>query len=145
MWEWERQILLYSRKYLLPGLLWLTLNLALMIQCLSGNIIFVFNFTYPIRCLGVLPGVLVLQYEVHVWNMWNSRRLITLMASAAWWSAALFYFSLLYFGHLCGLVVRVLGDSSGGPGWIPGTTRIKKSSGSGTGSTQPREYKWGAT
>jgi hypothetical protein len=28
---------------------------------------------------------------------------------------------------------------SGGPGSIPGTTR-KKSSGSGTGSTQPREY-----
>jgi hypothetical protein len=36
-------------------------------------------------------------------------------------------------------MVRVLGYSSGGPGSIPGTTR-KKSSGSGTGSTQPREY-----
>jgi hypothetical protein len=35
-------------------------------------------------------------------------------------------------------VVRVLGYRSGGPGSIPGTTR-KKSSGSGTGSTQPRE------
>jgi hypothetical protein len=35
--------------------------------------------------------------------------------------------------------VRVLGYRSGGPGSIPGTTR-KKSSGSGTGSTQPREY-----
>jgi hypothetical protein len=32
-----------------------------------------------------------------------------------------------------------LGYRSGGPGSIPGTTR-KKSSGSGTGSTQPREY-----
>jgi hypothetical protein len=40
----------------------------------------------------------------------------------------------------CGLVVRVLGYRSGGPGSIPGTTRKKKSSGSGTGSTQPREY-----
>jgi hypothetical protein len=40
---------------------------------------------------------------------------------------------------LCGLVVRVLGYRSGGPGSIPGTIR-KKSSGSGTGSTQPREY-----
>jgi hypothetical protein len=39
--------------------------------------------------------------------------------------------------RLCGLVVRVLGYRSGGPGSIPGTT---KSSGSGTGSTQPREY-----
>jgi hypothetical protein len=37
------------------------------------------------------------------------------------------------------LVVRVLGYRSGGPGSIPGTT--KKRSGSGTGSTQPREYK----
>jgi hypothetical protein len=42
--------------------------------------------------------------------------------------------------RLCGLVVRVLGYRSGGPGSIPGTTR-KKISGSGTGSTQPREYK----
>jgi hypothetical protein len=46
--------------------------------------------------------------------------------------------------RLCGLVVRVLGYRSGGPGSIPGTTR-KKCSGSGTGSTQPREYNWGAT
>jgi hypothetical protein len=42
--------------------------------------------------------------------------------------------------RLYGLVVRVLGYRSGGPGSIPGTTRKKKSSGSGTGSTQPREY-----
>jgi hypothetical protein len=41
--------------------------------------------------------------------------------------------------RLCGLVVRVLGYRSGGPGSIPGTTK-KKSSGSRTGSTQPREY-----
>jgi hypothetical protein len=30
---------------------------------------------------------------------------------------------------------------SRGPGSIPGTTKKKKSSGTGTGSTQPREYK----
>jgi hypothetical protein len=41
--------------------------------------------------------------------------------------------------RLCGLVVRVLGYRSGGQGSIPGTTR-KRSSESGTGSTQPREY-----
>jgi hypothetical protein len=41
--------------------------------------------------------------------------------------------------RLCGLVVRVLGYRSGGPGSIPGTT-IKNSSGSGMGSTQPRGY-----
>jgi hypothetical protein len=42
--------------------------------------------------------------------------------------------------RLCGLVVRVLGYRSGGPGSIPGTTKKKISSGSGTGSTQPCEY-----
>jgi hypothetical protein len=42
--------------------------------------------------------------------------------------------------RLCCLVVRVLGYRSGGPGSIPGTTKKKQSSGSGTGSTQPREY-----
>jgi hypothetical protein len=42
--------------------------------------------------------------------------------------------------RLCGLVVRVLGYRFGGPGSIPGTTRK-----TGTGSTQPREYNWGAT
>jgi hypothetical protein len=41
--------------------------------------------------------------------------------------------------RLCGLVVRVPGYRSGGPGSVPGTTG-KKSNGSGTGSTQPREY-----
>jgi hypothetical protein len=46
--------------------------------------------------------------------------------------------------RLCGLSVRVLFYRSGGPGSIPSTTR-KKSSGSGTGSTQPCEYNWGAT
>jgi hypothetical protein len=50
------------------------------------------------------------------------------------------YFIVLVINdRLCGLVVRILGCRSGGPGSIPGTTR-KKSSGSGTGSTQPREY-----
>jgi hypothetical protein len=44
-----------------------------------------------------------------------------------------------FLDRLCGLVVRVLGYRSGGPGSIPGTAK-KKSSGSGTGSIQPREY-----
>jgi hypothetical protein len=43
--------------------------------------------------------------------------------------------------RLCGLVIRVLGYRSGGSGSIPGTARKKKCSGSGTGGTQPREYK----
>jgi hypothetical protein len=41
--------------------------------------------------------------------------------------------------RLCGLVISVLGYRSGGQVSIPDTTR-KKSSGSGTGSTQPRHY-----
>jgi hypothetical protein len=32
----------------------------------------------------------------------------------------------MYRDRLCGLVVRVLGYGSGGPGSIPGTTRKKK-------------------
>jgi hypothetical protein len=46
--------------------------------------------------------------------------------------------------RVCAIVVRVLGYRYGGPGSIPGTTR-KKSSGSGTESTKPREYNWGDT
>jgi hypothetical protein len=53
------------------------------------------------------------------------------------------YIYIYIYDRLCGLVVRVLGYRSGGPGSIHGTTR-KKSSVSGTGSTQPREYNWGA-
>jgi hypothetical protein len=61
------------------------------------------------------------------------------------WIIRLYRYGKIYDDRLCGLVVRVLGYRSGGPGSIPGTTRRKKSSGSGTGSTQPREYNWGAT
>jgi hypothetical protein len=42
--------------------------------------------------------------------------------------------------RLCGLVVRVLATYPGVPGSIPGHYQTKKSSGSGTGFTQPREY-----
>jgi hypothetical protein len=49
-----------------------------------------------------------------------------------------FLLLLIVVDRLCGLVVRVLGYRSGSTGSIPGTTR-KKSSESGTGSTQPRE------
>jgi hypothetical protein len=42
--------------------------------------------------------------------------------------------------RLCGLVVRVSGYRFRGPGSIPGATRFfLRSSGSGTGSTQPRD------
>jgi hypothetical protein len=51
----------------------------------------------------------------------------------------------LEFDRLCGLVFRVPGCISRGPGSIPGATRFFRSSGFGTGSTQPREYNWGPT
>jgi hypothetical protein len=46
--EWEMTLtnVMPSR----PGLLWVTLDLALIIQCLSR---FSFNFTYPVRCFRV--------------------------------------------------------------------------------------------
>jgi hypothetical protein len=53
-------------------------------------------------------------------------------------------FPVLSFDRLCGLVVRVPGYKSRGPRFDSRALQ-KKSSGSGTGSTQPREYNWGAT
>jgi hypothetical protein len=48
------------------------------------------------------------------------------------------------FDRLCGLVVRVLDYRCRGPRFDSRALQ-KKSSGSGTKSTQPREYNWGAT
>jgi hypothetical protein len=51
------------------------------------------------------------------------------LPNTSWWSGAeLITLPLLYewFYRLCGLVVRVLGYRSGGPGSIPGTTRKKR-------------------
>jgi hypothetical protein len=42
-----------------PGLLWLSLYLTLIIQCLSRNNILLFSFTYSVGCLRVLPRVRV--------------------------------------------------------------------------------------
>jgi hypothetical protein len=48
--------------------------------------------------------------------------------------------------RLCGLVVRVSGYRSRGPGFdSPSLPVFLRSSVSGTGSTQPRECNWGAT
>jgi hypothetical protein len=50
---------------------------------------------------------------------------------------------LLIITASCGLVVRAPACRFRGPGSIPGTTRFLRSSGSGTGFTQPRECNWG--
>jgi hypothetical protein len=56
-----------NRMSLRPGLWWLTLNLAQIIQCLSWNNIFIyFNFTYPLRCLRVPQGVRVPQVDTTI-------------------------------------------------------------------------------
>jgi hypothetical protein len=89
---------------------------------------------------------LALQYPSHVQNIatftlqdtLNLGRSIAIRKVIST-SIHIFFFVQWLFDRLCGLMVRVLGYRAGGPGSIPGTTR-KKSSGSGTGSTQPREY-----
>jgi hypothetical protein len=57
----------------------------------------------------------------------------------------IFVAAMLFTDRLCGLVVRVLGYRSRGPGSIPEIPDSLRSSGSGTGSTQPREHNWGTT
>jgi hypothetical protein len=47
--------------------------------------------------------------------------------------------------HLCGLVVRVLGYRSGGPGSIPGTNRKKNVVGLERGALSLVSTNWGAT
>jgi hypothetical protein len=50
-----------------------------------------------------------------------------------------------YYYRLCGLVVTVLATDLGVRVRFSAIPHFLRSSGSGTGSTQPREYKWGAT
>jgi hypothetical protein len=57
----ERDMALPNRMSLHPGLLWLTLNLALIIRCLSRT--FFFNFTFPLRSFRLIPGVRVPHVE----------------------------------------------------------------------------------
>jgi hypothetical protein len=48
-----------------PGLSWLTLNVALLFSVYHEIIYIFFNFTYPLRCFLVPPGVRVTQVEDH--------------------------------------------------------------------------------
>jgi hypothetical protein len=80
-----------NRMSLRPGLLWLTVNLALIILCLSWNNVFIFlNFTYPLRCLCVPPGVRVPQVEYHWCNKYrvfpkNSSQLVLFNGDCLLW------------------------------------------------------------
>jgi hypothetical protein len=76
--------------------------------------------------------------------LWVCKEQICLFQCQARSQLRILYSYILKQDRPCGLVVRVLGYRSGHLASIPGTT-WKKSSGSGTGSTQPREYNWGAT
>jgi hypothetical protein len=61
MWFWP-----VNWMSLRPGLLWLTLNLALIIQCISRFFVtkyLFFNFTHTVRCFRVSSGVRVHQLE----------------------------------------------------------------------------------
>jgi hypothetical protein len=62
-------------------------------------------------------------------DLFFSNFLYALTSAILSWSLfpdlSVFYFILALFHRLCGLVVRVLGYRSGGPGSIPGTTRKK--------------------
>jgi hypothetical protein len=75
-------------------------------------------------------------------------RIVPWIYSAVEWVrpvvSPLFGFANTQIDRLCGLVVRVLDFRCRGPGFDSQALQ-KKSSGSGTGSTQPREYNWRAT
>jgi hypothetical protein len=64
--ERDRQMALPNRMSLRPGLLWLTLNLALIIPCLSRNNIYIYiNFTCLVICFPDTQVVRVPQVEDH--------------------------------------------------------------------------------
>jgi hypothetical protein len=48
-----------------PGLLWLTLSLALTIKSLARNNIYFYNFACPVRCLRVPSEIRVPHVEDH--------------------------------------------------------------------------------
>jgi hypothetical protein len=77
----ERNGALPNRMALRLGLLWLTLILALIIQC-SHDLSF--NFTQPVRCLRESPAIRVTQIEEH-WprKCGRPRRLTDLWAATA--------------------------------------------------------------
>jgi hypothetical protein len=65
--------------------------------------------------------------EPIVYTMWDPRRLTPLYTSTACYrdSFTIYHRVKSLEDRLCGLVVRVLGYRSGGPGSIPGTTKKK--------------------
>jgi hypothetical protein len=127
------------------------------IACSTGPAKCLFWFPSQVEnWIQQLPGIGLMVYVTVWWTCFLRNDLDTVCwfrlnfshvtRSVAWLFKQLFIYkiSVSYkIDRLCDLVDRVLGYRSGGPGSIPGTTR-KKSSGSWTGSTQPREYNWGA-
>jgi hypothetical protein len=66
MWFWP-----VNRISLRPSLLWLTLNLALIIQCLSQNNTFYFQIYIPLRSLRLPSRVSLPQVEDLFYTMIN--------------------------------------------------------------------------
>jgi hypothetical protein len=58
MWFWP-----VNRMFFRPGLLWLALNLALIIQGLSRNVFFFFQFYIPRKKFLLIPVVSRTQVE----------------------------------------------------------------------------------
>jgi hypothetical protein len=88
----------------------------------------------------MFPVVLFMSYVGSVMKCWiHEQTCLPIVVKLELFYCLQIQISNRLIDRLCGLVVRVLGYRSGGPGSIPGTTR-KKSSGYRTRSTQPREY-----
>jgi hypothetical protein len=83
-------------------------------------------FAHELLCRRILIHILILNYMQQDATHKSSY-------------VRLFYLVLVWSCLFCGLVVRVPGYRSRGPGSIPGDTRFLRNSASGTGSTQSRE------
>jgi hypothetical protein len=89
------------------------------------------QIVWPIRITGdVRTADDFVSTNVDNWSLWLWRYIVNPHKCSEPLfhcpSCAIYIWDSVLFDRLCGLVVRVLGYRSGGPGSIPGTTRKKK-------------------